>query len=126
MQVKVNNKSTYLLKGCLLALIITMIFLMISTLVLRFTSLSETKMPLINNVIMVLSLVVGSIYASRKIKDNGWLQGAAIGVLYYFIIILLNLLIVRNFGVFNIYMFSKLLISMLVGTIGGIIGVNLG
>lgn len=125
MQAKANNKFIYLLKGCLMALIITTVLILITTIVLRFTSLSESRVPLINNIIMIFSVVLGGIYSSGKIKDNGWLQGAITGLFYYIIIILLSLLIVRSLEVFNIYLLSKMLISIFIGSIGGIIGVNL-
>lgn len=121
---KNTNSFKYLAKGLLFSLTSSIILIIIITLILRFTKLSETKIPLINNIIMIFCIVLSSIYTSAKIKENGWLNGGLIGFIYYFIIILLNLLFLK--GNIDTLMFVKLLISTFVGIIGGIIGINLG
>ncbi|WFA09850.1 TIGR04086 family membrane protein [Tissierella sp. Yu-01] len=120
-----KNKSriSYLLKGLLMAFIITILLLVFYSLLLRFTSLSESKLHLLNNLTMILSVVVSSIYVAVKIKDKGWMHGGIVGVLYYLIIILINLLFIRDSS--SVLLLSKLLISTIAGIIGGMIGINI-
>jgi putative membrane protein (TIGR04086 family) len=121
-----KNKSRikYLLKGVLVAFIITIIALIFFSLILRVTSLRESKLTTLNNITMILSVAIGSFYTAVKIRENGWLNGAIVGALYYLIIILLNIVIIRP-ETSNMYLFIKLLISTVAGFIGGMLGINL-
>lgn len=121
-----KNKSRikYLLKGVLVAFIITILALIFFSLILRVTSLRESKLTTLNNITMILSVAIGSFYTAVKIRENGWLNGAIVGALYYLIIILLNIVIIRP-ETSNMYLFIKLLISTVAGFIGGMLGINL-
>lgn len=112
------------LKGLALAFIITFILLLIVALLLRFTNIRESHMTILNNFVLTISIVLSSAVLGRKIKEKGWLNGAILGFLYYFIIILFNLMFNRplNFGIFLII---RLLIATAFGAIGGMIGINL-
>lgn len=114
----------YLLKGLFLAFIITIVLLLFFSLLLRFTTLSESKLPLFNNITMVISIVLASIFTAIKIKENGWMNGAIIGLLYYLVIIIINVLLLDN-GSSNMLLLTKLLLSTVTGIIGGMIGINL-
>lgn len=119
-----KNRIYYLFKGLLLSLIITIVLLMVFSLLLTFTSLREAKLPLLNNIAMIISIVVGSIYVAIKIKENGWLNGGILGLVYFIIILLFNLLFLKSFDS-KLIMTTKLLLSTIIGFIGGIIGINI-
>lgn len=112
------------LRGLALAFIITFILLLIVALVLKFTNIRESNMTLLNNIVLTASIVVSSALLGRKVKEMGWFNGAVLGFLYYFIIIILNLIFNRplNFGMFILI---KLMIATILGAIGGMIGINL-
>ncbi|MBC8588687.1 TIGR04086 family membrane protein [Paratissierella segnis] len=114
----------YLAKGLLIALIFSIIFIIIISFLLRFTSLRESKVSLFNNIAMILSIAIGSIYISFKVKENGWLNGGILGLLYYLVIIFLNVVFFRNLDT-NALMLTKLILSTFSGIIGGIIGINI-
>lgn len=114
----------YLMKGVLIAFIITIIALLFFSLMLRFTSLRESRLTTLNNITMILSVAIGSFFTAVKIRENGWLNGAIVGALYYLIIILLNIVFLKP-ETSNMYLFIKLLISTVAGFIGGMIGINL-
>jgi len=124
MLTKNKLRIKYLFKGLLIAFIFTIVLLIFFSLLLRFTSLSESKLPSFNNITMIISIVFASIYSAIKIKENGWINGAIIGLLYYLVIIVINLLLIKN-GESNIYYLSRLIISTVTGIIGGVIGINL-
>lgn len=119
-----KNRIYYLFKGLLLSLIITIVLLMVFSLLLTFTSLREAKLALLNNIAMIISIVVGSIYVAIKIKENGWLNGGILGLVYFIIILLFNLLFLKSFDS-KLIMTTKLLLSTIIGFIGGIIGINI-
>lgn len=123
-----NKKNSmyvlYTLKGLALAYIVTFIMMLIFSLLLTYTSLKESIIPVLNTVIMIGSIVLGSIYLTFKIGEKGWLNGMIIGVLYFLILLLLNKLIITDSSI-TFYSFTKLLISIVTGVIGGMIGINL-
>lgn len=119
-----KSRINYLLKGLLLSFIITIVLLLILSLLLTFTSIREARLPLFNNIVMVISIVVGSMYVAIKTKENGWLNGAILGLIYFFIVLLFNLIFFKSFDS-NLLVISKLVLSTIMGLIGGIIGINL-
>lgn len=124
MKIKSLVKGVYLLQGLLLAFIVTAILILISSIILTYTNLSESKMNLLNTVVMILSITSGSIYVAIKAKEKGWLNGGILGLGYFLIILLINLIFLKPLTI-DIFLFSRLIISIVMGVIGGIIGINL-
>lgn len=124
MKVKDFSKIIYLLKGLLLAFIVTSVLIIFFSLMLTYSTLRESKMPLLNTVIMIASITSGSIYIGRRIKEKGWINGGLIGISYYVLLIMLNLLFLKPF-VIDIFSITKLFLACITGIIGGIIGINI-
>ncbi|MDR7856431.1 TIGR04086 family membrane protein [Tissierella sp.] len=124
MKIKSYDKWFYLLKGLLLAFIITSVLIVLFSLLLTYSTLKESKMPLINTIIMMVSITTGSIYAGKKIKEKGWVNGGIVGILYYIILILLSIVILNPFSI-DLFSITKLIIAFITGVIGGIIGINI-
>lgn len=120
---KIKN-NMYLLKALLISFITTLGFLLVISLLLRFTSLQELKLPLLNNITVIISIVLGSLYISLKVKENGWINGALVGFLYYVFVILINMVYINEIS-FDLILFAKIIAASLTGAIGGIIGINL-
>ena len=118
------EKSIYLGKGLLLSYIITGVLIILFSLLLTFTPLKEGRTPLLNTIVMIVSVVAGSIYLTRKIKENGWISGGILGVGYYLILIILNFVFLKHM-VLDMFSLTKLAITSITGIIGGIIGINL-
>lgn len=113
-----------ILKALCLAILITFGLILIVTFILRFTDLRETKLPMLNNIILILSIVSSSLYLITRTREKGWLYGASLGFLYYLLIIIVNLLFSR-FDILQPISLVKLVLAMIIGAIGGIIGINL-
>lgn len=122
MKNKLNVK--FLAKALFLSFCITIFMIFVSSLIFQFTTLRATKMVLINNIIMVISIFVPSLYLALKVKENGWLNGFLLGFVYYVVIILLNIFLFKS-NITLTFSLGKLLLTSLIGTIGGIIGINL-
>lgn len=123
MQSKNINRPIYLLKGVLISYIITIILILIFSFLLTYTNLRESKMTLLNTIVMIISITTGSIFVSGKVKEQGWINGGLVGIIYYSILIFFNLLLLRPM-VFDMFSLSKLVIATITGVIGGIIGIN--
>ncbi len=111
-------------KASIISVVLTLIALLIQTVIMLYTDVSETILPITSAIIMTLSVAAGSIYASLKIRRKGWMNGAIVGSLYIIIIIILSLFFVDGF-VINSYVFLKTIIALVTGIISGMIGVNL-
>ncbi|WP_406242119.1 TIGR04086 family membrane protein [Tissierella carlieri] len=124
MKAKNLNKNIYLLKGLLLAYIITCILILVFSILLTYSSLRENKMPLVNTIIMVISVTSGSVYVAKMVKEKGWINGGIIGMAYYLILIMLSFIFLKPL-VLDIFSISKLVLACIIGIIGGIIGINI-
>ncbi|WP_077367270.1 TIGR04086 family membrane protein [Anaerosalibacter sp. Marseille-P3206] len=124
MNKKNSMYALFTLKGIALAYIVTFIMMLIFSLLLTFTSLKESMIPILNSIVMIGSIVIASIYLTLKIGEKGWLNGMIIGILYFVILLLLNKFFMKDSN-FSIFSFTKLLVSIVTGIIGGMIGINL-
>ena len=124
MDIKESDYALYLLKGILISYLVTFLILTIISLLLTYTNLKESSIPILTTVVMIVSIVLGSIYLTLKIGEKGWLNGGIIGLLYIVILIILNKIFIKPF-MFNMYFITKIIVSLVIGIIGGMIGINL-
>lgn len=112
-----------IIKGSLLSIIVSVIFLIIFAVLLTYTNLSENTITPVVLVIVGLSILMGSYLSTRKIEQNGILNGAIVGVIYMLILYIASSVIFMDFSLraSSIIMIGCGLIA---GIIGGIIGVN--
>lgn len=119
----IGNKA-YFLKGIFLAFIITIVLIIIFSLLIMFTNIKESKIPLLNNIAMIISIAISSIYVAFKIKENGWIQGGLVGVGYCVILLLLNIIFIKPIQI-DLLSGTRLVLATITGIIGGMIGINL-
>jgi len=124
MKVKDFSKSIYLLKGLFIAFIVTTVLIVFFSVLLTYSTMRESKIPLLNTIIMIISIASGSIYMGKKVKENGWINGGLIGISYYIILIMLNYLLFKSFTI-DIFSITRLFLASITGVIGGIIGINI-
>ena len=103
-----------IIKGISIALISTIIFLLIFSLILTYTNVSEQFISPVIIVITAISIFIGSSIGNFKMKRNGLLNGAIIGGI-------LN----HNFTM-TIQSIIIIVAGMICGMLGGIIGINKG
>ncbi len=120
----VKVSATAFLKAMLWALGLTVAVLLLASLLLTYTPVSETMIPAIAIMVAVLAAAVAGITASRSVKNRGWLTGSVAGVLYSIILYLFSSLAGNGFH-FNAYVVIMLIVSFFAGAIGGILGINL-
>lgn len=118
------NYPITLLKGVALSFSITLILIVLLAIILTYTSLSEGVTPVVNSIIMILSIALGSIYMSLKVSEKGWLNGAIVGLLYVIILIILGSAFNNDYK-FDSFVLLRIIISVVTGAVGGMIGVNL-
>ncbi|QIB26542.1 TIGR04086 family membrane protein [Caloranaerobacter azorensis] len=128
MRINVNEENdNYMVttfKGVLISIAISIICIIVLAVILTYTSLSENVVPILNSIIMIVSIALGAIYTSVKIKKKGWLNGAIIGLLYFILLILVSYIFIRSYKI-NSHVIIKGIVAIITGAVGGMIGVNL-
>lgn len=119
----IGNK-VYFLKGILLAFIITIVLILMFSLLIMYTSIKENRIPLLNNIAMIISIAISSVYVAFKIKEKGWIQGGLMAIAYYMVLIILNLIFIKPIQI-DLISGTRFILAAITGVIGGMIGINL-
>jgi len=95
----------------------------VASCILYFTSLSETHMGLISSIILAISVLLGGMYASSRIRRRGLIQGLRVGALFFLLMILGTYFVHRSPLTLS-ELFPTFLLVLASGGIGGIVGVD--
>lgn len=118
-----NNPVVSVLKGTIISFLTTIIALTIFATFLTYTNLSENTIKPVIITVTGISILIGSSIETRKLRKNGLVTGALIGMIYILIIYLLSSIINSNFSLS--WISAIMIITGIIGGIfGGIIGVN--
>ena len=118
-----SNNIKKIIKGSVIAIIVTIISLIIFATLLTYTNISESTIKPVTIIITIISILIGSSLSMYKLKKNGIVNGAIVGIIYILFIYLLSSIIEGDFSL-NVYSIIMILGSILSGAVGGIIGVN--
>jgi putative membrane protein (TIGR04086 family) len=118
------NNTLLILKGSLLAVIITLLCFIVFAIIMKFANLGEDVIGPVNQVIRVISIAIGSALPAKVSKNKGWIKGAITGGLYIVWAFVISILF-SNHVSFDSILLSDVLLGLIVGAIGGIIGVNI-
>ena len=119
-----GNTIVKVIKGSVLAIALTSIFLTIYAAILSFTNISETTIVPVVIVLTGISLLIGSSISTIPIKKQGMLNGGLVGLIYMLVLYIISSIILGNFGL-NINSIIMIAVGVLTGMVGGIIGVNI-
>jgi len=123
MEESISRSFFNIIKGVIISIIATLIFLFVFSIILAYTNLSESFIPPVIIVVTAISIFIGSSIGNIKMKKNGLINGALIGGIYLLSIYLLSGVISQNFSL-TIQSIIIIIAGMLCGMFGGIIGVN--
>lgn len=118
-----GNNIKKIIKGSVFSIVITLIGLLVYSIILSYTSISETTMPATIIIITAISILIGSTISTANIKKNGIVNGVLVGLIYIAIIYLISSIVTGNF-LLNTNSIIMVIASVLTGAMGGIIGVN--
>lgn len=118
-----DNTIMNLAKGIGISLIVTVVLLMIFSVLLAYTNISETVISPVIMVITAISILIGSSIVNIKIKKNGLINGGIIGGSYILTIYLISSLLNWKFTL-NLQSIIMIVLAIAFGILGGIIGVN--
>ncbi len=122
---KDSSKSILkIVKGSLIAIIISAILLTVYAAILAYTNISENTIIPVLFTITGISILIGSFMSSKTIRKQGILNGGLIGGIYVIVLYLISSLFTGNFSL-DINSILMIVIGVISGMIGGIVGVNL-
>lgn len=110
--------------GVLRSLFITLVVILIFAFVSTKISFSEGITNMVILVTTLLSVMFGSIYSSRKSGKKGWLNGFLVGLFYIAIFYIVSL-IDGSSGAFQLRDIIRIVLSIVVGTLSGMLGINI-
>lgn len=108
------------LRSAILATIFTIALILIFALILKNGGLSERSIPLLNQIIKIVSVTLAALLNVIKMKEKFFLAGAMAGIMYILIGFLTFSLIEGNLGNF-LALLSDALMAALIGAIAAII-----
>lgn len=121
---ELSSNLIRIVKGSITSIVITLILLFVFAILLTYTNIQENVINPVVIVITAISILIGSSVSTLKIKKNGLLNGALVGIIYILTIYLISSITVSGFSC-NINTIIMIGSSIIAGMLGGIIGVNL-
>ena len=121
---KKKNKFLEMVKWVFIAYLITIVLIAVYSLILAYTDVPEGTIPTVVLLISIVSVLVSSSLAVKKIKQKGLINGAIIGMLYVMFLYILSSIFITGFSL-TAYSIAMILLCGLVGIIGVIIGGNM-
>lgn len=118
-----ENIYLKLLKGLGISIIVTLIGIFLFAVLLTYTNISESTIPIVIIAISFISILIGATISTRKITKNGMMNGGIIGGSYVILLYLLSSLLGAGFA-FNIYTMIMIIAGIIAGLVGGILGIN--
>lgn len=110
--------------GMLFSTISTILSLLLFSAVIMNNSIKDQYIPVVIVILFGLSLFIGTMITTRKIKEKGALYGMIISVLYISVMYLISSLVIGDYTITkqSLYM---IICTVVIGSIGGITGVNI-
>lgn len=112
-----------LLKGSLMALSISLILICIFAFLLRFCDIKAEAIKPINQVIKIVSILIGTFYGLKKTTEMGLITGLFIGLMYTLLAFVVFSLLNGGFC-FERSLINDFIFASIAGGIAGIVAVN--
>lgn len=112
--------TKFMIISILLGIIITCLI----GVLLAYTNINDNMMGTLVFVGIAISTFLGSTLLNRKIKKRGYLYGLIFGLIFFILIYTFSSLAASAL-VMNTTVLVYLIMSLLIGAIGGIVGVNI-
>lgn len=120
----IKSYGITILKGTIISFLVNFLGLIILSVVMINSSISDANIPTIVIGINTGAILIGSSIACMKIGKKGIINGLIIGLVYMLVYLLIALIFSGQMN-FSIKTLITILLGIIAGGIGGIIGVNL-
>lgn len=120
---KSNKQLICILRGILISFLFTLFMLIIYSVLLVYTNLSEQTIRPVIITITGVSILIGSSLGTRKLHKNGMISGGIIGASYILLLYFISSIVNSNFSI-NWISVIMIIVGLIGGIFGGVIGVN--
>lgn len=121
---KNNNLFIKIAKGLTISFLITLITVFIFSIVLTYSNVPESVIPVALVILTFLSILIGTIMSMKNTSKNGLINGGIIGALYVLILYIISSSLNTGFAL-NGYTIGMIISGIIAGIIGGVIAVNI-
>lgn len=119
-----NNYVKSVFKGLFGAIILSLIGVIILSIFMKVIDFTPSIFSMLYVIISLVSLAIGSIIGAKANSSKGWLVGLGVGLGYYLVLFILSSYIGGTIT-FKIFDVAKFAISMVIGLLAGMLGINL-
>ena len=121
-----DSKNIFLtgLKGSLISVCVSLVAILLFAFIIKLTGMSKGLIKVINQIIKVVSIFLGTFFILRKTGQKGLVTGIIIGLLYTIIAFVVFSILNGKFA-FDITLLIDIIFGAVMGAICGAICVNL-
>ena len=121
------EKNKYLksvCKGTVGSILLSFVGVVILSAMMTKFVFSESIFNMLYVIISLIALSIGAIIGAKKNESKGWLVGVGVAIGYYVVLFILSCLLSGELS-FKLFELAKLAIAMVIGTLAGMLGMNL-
>ena len=107
------------IKALIIAVILSLVLVLVAALVIKLFNLKDGLIPVLNQVIKGISILLGCLIAVKG-KSNNWLKGLIIGILYIALAFVIFSLLDGEFS-FGLHILNYIALGAVTGTVSGIL-----
>ncbi|MGC4375842.1 TIGR04086 family membrane protein [Fictibacillus sp. Mic-4] len=117
-----RHMGSAIVRGLITILILILLSSVILSLILRFSSVTESKLNWVTLALSLISWFIGGFVSGKSGKEKGWLLGATTAIVFSLLVFLVQFLGFDSTFNSKQYMYHG--IFLLLSILGGIMGVN--
>lgn len=119
-----NQYLRSVLKGTVGSIILCLVGVVVLSGLMTKLVFSKGIFNMLYVMISLVSLSIGAIIGAKKNESKGWLVGFGVAIGYYLVLFILSGVLGNgiSFGLFDL---AKLAIAVVIGTLAGMLGINL-
>jgi len=121
--IHMDSQGSPLIMGVITAFLLSLLFTLLMSAIYTWTNISESTLPYSAYTINALSTLFGAITAARFAGKKGWLYGGTTALIFSLLLAIIGSLIDLSAS-FQAQTLARILILILIGTFGGVIGVQ--
>ena len=110
-------------KGIIFSVILTAILVLLITTVTYFADVSDKIISILLFIASVLSTLIGALFVTRNVHENGLIHGMFVGLGYFAFILIASIVVKKGFSL-NTNLITMLFANVAGGMLGGILGIN--
>ncbi len=122
MDIKLDNRKKSIIMGAFFGIAVTAMFVLIFAGVMLLFKIDRAYASVFATISVSAGAFVSAYYCARKIGSKGYLLGILTGLIYFFVVTVISLIITK--GEISSNTAFHFVIITLSATVGGIFGVN--